>query len=53
MATIVAGPAARRGARLKRPLDHYALLATIESVLGVPRLRHARGSPTLDRTLAR
>ncbi len=47
VATIVAGPRSRRGAVVSRRLDHYALLATIERVLGVPRLRHARGAPSL------
>lgn len=51
VATIVAGPQARRGAVLSRPLSHYALLATIERTLGVPRLRHARGAPSLDGAL--
>jgi len=53
VATIVAGPAARQGARLRQPLDHYSLLGTIESALGVPRLRHARGAPALSSALAR
>jgi len=53
VATIVAGPAARRGVRLRRPLDHYSLLATIETVFGLTRLRHARGAPTLLPALAR
>jgi phospholipase C len=39
--TIVAGPGARRGARLATPADHYSLLQTIEDVLGLPRLRGA------------
>jgi hypothetical protein len=38
IATIVAGSAARRGARLHTPVDHYSLLQTIEDLLGVPRL---------------
>jgi phosphatidylinositol-3-phosphatase len=53
VATIVAGPRARHGARLRRPLDHYSLLATIEAAFGAPRLRHARGAPTLAGALAR
>lgn len=53
VATIVAGPAVRRRARLRRPMNHYSLLATIETVFGLPRLRHARGAPTLLPTLAR
>jgi hypothetical protein len=39
--TIVAGPGARRGARLGTPANHYSLLQTIEDVLGLPRLRGA------------
>jgi hypothetical protein len=36
--TIVAGPGARRGGRLKDPVDHYSVLQTIEDLLDVPRL---------------
>ena len=39
--TIVAGPAARRGARLRTAVDHYGALATVEDALGLPRLGHA------------
>lgn len=38
IATIVAGPGARRGARLRTPVDHYSLLQTVEDLLGVRRL---------------
>jgi hypothetical protein len=41
VATIVAGPGARRGAQLSTPADHYSLLQTIEDVLGLRRLRNA------------
>lgn len=41
IATIVAGPGARAGARLSTPADHYSVLQTIEDVLGLPRLRGA------------
>jgi hypothetical protein len=41
IATIVAGPRARRGARLSTPSDHYSLLQTVEDLLGLPRLRRA------------
>jgi len=51
VATVLAGSAARQGFRLRRPLDHYSLLATIERRLGLPRLRHARGVATLERAL--
>jgi phospholipase C len=36
--TIVAGPAARRGARSGVPFDHYSLLRTIEDGFGLRRL---------------
>ena len=39
--TILAGGAARRGARLTTPTDHYSVLQTIEDLLGLPRLRGA------------
>jgi hypothetical protein len=52
VATIFAGPGARRGARLAGPFDHYALLATIEDRFGLPRLRMARGAPTLRAAIA-
>jgi hypothetical protein len=39
--TIVAGPGARRGATLSTPVDHYGVLATVEDLLGLPRLGHA------------
>jgi hypothetical protein len=43
IATIVAGPGARRGARETQPLDHYGVLGTIEDALGLPRLGAAAG----------
>ena len=39
--TIVAGPGAKRGARMGTPTDHYSVLRTIEEALGLPRLRGA------------
>jgi hypothetical protein len=39
--TIVVGPDVRRGARNASPIDHYGVLATIESTLGLPLLRGA------------
>jgi hypothetical protein len=36
VATIVAGPTVRRGARESRPIDHYGVLASIEEALGLP-----------------
>jgi hypothetical protein len=41
VATIVAGPGARPGARLAVATDHYSVLATIEDLLGLRRLRGA------------
>jgi hypothetical protein len=41
VATIVAGPGARPGARLSTPVDHYSTLQTIEDLLGLARLRGA------------
>jgi hypothetical protein len=38
IATIAAGPGARRGARLSTPVDHYSLLQAIEDLLDLPRL---------------
>jgi hypothetical protein len=39
--TIVAGRSARPGARLRKPVDHYSLLQTIEDLLRLHRLRGA------------
>jgi phosphatidylinositol-3-phosphatase len=52
--TIVAGPLARRGARLTTPADHYSLLQTVEDLLGLPRLRGAACActPSLEPLLA-
>jgi phosphatidylinositol-3-phosphatase len=41
VATVVAGPLVRRGARTGRPLDHYGVLGTIEDTLELPRLAAA------------
>jgi hypothetical protein len=41
IATVVAGPGVRRGARLAQPVDHYGVLATEERALGLPPLRAA------------
>jgi hypothetical protein len=41
IATIVAGPAARRGVRSSLEYDHYSILRTIEDAWGLPRLRGA------------
>ncbi|HEY1331403.1 MAG TPA: alkaline phosphatase family protein [Actinomycetota bacterium] len=39
---IVAGPAVRRGARLRAAVDHYSILRTIELAWGLTPLRGAR-----------
>ncbi len=38
IATIVAGPQVRRGARSAAPIDQYGVLASIEQALGLPAL---------------
>ena len=43
VATIVAGPDVRRGARQSAPVDHYGVLGTIEQALGLPPLVGAAG----------
>jgi phosphatidylinositol-3-phosphatase len=42
IATVVAGPDVRPGARMTVPIDHYGVLATIEDAFGLPRLAAAR-----------
>lgn len=44
--TVAIGPDVRRGGVSSRPYDHYSLLATIESMLGLPRLRLAASPQT-------
>lgn len=51
IATLLVGPGVRAAVRVRRPMSLYSLLATIEDRLGVPRLRHARGVPTLSSAL--
>jgi hypothetical protein len=41
VATIVAGPEVRHGARQAQPIDHYGVLGTIEQALGLPPLAGA------------
>lgn len=55
IATIVAGPGARRGGRMRTPVDHYSVLQTIEDLLHLPRLRGAACActPSLEPLLAR
>jgi phosphatidylinositol-3-phosphatase len=38
IATILAGPKVRRGAREHTPIDHYGVLGTIEEAFGLPLL---------------
>jgi phosphatidylinositol-3-phosphatase len=47
---ILLGTQVRAGARLDAPADHYSLLALIEQVFGLPRLREAACActPSLD-----
>jgi phosphatidylinositol-3-phosphatase len=49
IATVIAGPGARKAARITKPVDHYSTLQTIEDLLGLRRLRGAacRCTPTL------
>ena len=48
IATIVAGPGARIGARMTTPADHYSILQTIEDLFRVPRLRGAACTCTVS-----
>ena len=48
IATIVAGPGARSGARTAKPVDHYGVLATIEEALTLPRLGAAANAANGD-----
>jgi hypothetical protein len=52
IATVLAGGGARRGAVSTAPVDHYSTLATVEAVLGLPRLGSARSAPVLTSLLA-
>jgi phosphatidylinositol-3-phosphatase len=38
IATVVAGPDVRRGARMRGPVDHYGVLRTVEDALGLGHL---------------
>ncbi len=51
--TLVLGGAARRGALDPRPLDHRAVLATVEDALGLGRLPATANAPTLGALLKR
>ena len=52
--TILAGPLARAGAKMRTPADHYSTLQAIEDLLRLPRLRGAACpcTPTLRPLLA-
>jgi hypothetical protein len=47
IATILAGDGARRLATYDQPVDHYSTLATIGSLLGLPKLGDGRSAPVL------
>ncbi len=47
VATILVGPGVPRGAEIRRPANHYSLLASIEDHFGLPRLRLARSARPL------
>ncbi len=47
VAIVLAGAGALPGATSARAVDHYSTLATIEDVLGLPRLANAQSAPTL------
>ncbi len=55
IATIVAGPDVRAGARAATPIDHYGVLGSIEQALGLPALGGAAdpGSGRLGALFAR
>jgi phosphatidylinositol-3-phosphatase len=55
IATIVAGPGVRRGARSTSAVDHYGVLRTVENALGLPPLggAAARRSGTLNALFTR
>jgi phosphatidylinositol-3-phosphatase len=55
IATILAGPDVRPGARSSVPADHYSLLRTIDNAFSLPPLRRAACacSPPLDDLFAR
>jgi phosphatidylinositol-3-phosphatase len=55
IATIVAGPGARTGARMTAPADHYSVLQAIEDLLRLKRLRGAACActPSLEPLLLR
>jgi phosphatidylinositol-3-phosphatase len=44
IATVVVGPDVRAGAVMRRPIDHYGVLHTIESAFGLPALGAARSA---------
>jgi len=50
IATILAGPDVRRGARERRPVDHYGVLATIERAFGLTPLAGAADPRARDLT---
>ncbi len=45
--TLVFAPGLKPGLRVSQPYNHYSLLATLETALGLPRLGHAVAARTL------
>jgi phosphatidylinositol-3-phosphatase len=48
---LVMAPSVRPGSRLTASVNHYSLLATMEDLLGLPRIASAVGAPALDTLL--
>lgn len=53
IATLIAGPGVKRGARFATPATHYSTLRTIEDSLGLPRLRGAASAGSLGAAFRR
>jgi hypothetical protein len=51
IATILVGPDVPRGIEIRRPADHYSLLASLQDHFGLPRLRLARSARPLAPSL--
>jgi phosphatidylinositol-3-phosphatase len=45
--TVLVGPGVPRGSEIRRPADHYSLLASIEDYFDLPRLRMAAAATPL------
>ncbi len=46
IATVIAGPGVRRGAKLSKPYSHYSTLRTVEDAFGLPHLAGAGNAST-------